>query len=115
MERGQRAWGRIDTWLRAHAPSTAAAVNPPADPAAIAAAEGAIGAKLPADLAASQRIEDGVLRETPFTRFALPYGYHPVPLAQSLKRWRSLVDILAGFEALAQAVKGDHVGDQHAA
>lgn len=54
------AWGRIEAWLQAHAPASAALLRPPAGDADIAAAEAAMGVELPATLAAWYRIHDGV-------------------------------------------------------
>ncbi|WP_143138675.1 SMI1/KNR4 family protein [Lentzea waywayandensis] len=45
-------WTRADAWLRSHAPELHAKFLPPATAADVAAAEEAIGAPLPADLAA---------------------------------------------------------------
>ena len=52
-------WGRIHTWLRTNAPAGYGDLRPGADEAAIREAEGAMGLKLPDDLAASYRIHDG--------------------------------------------------------
>jgi hypothetical protein len=60
VERLVAAWGRIEAWLQAHAPASAALLRPPAGDADIAAAEAAMGVKLPATLAAWYRIHDGV-------------------------------------------------------
>ncbi|RKN06995.1 SMI1/KNR4 family protein [Streptomyces radicis] len=53
------SWARIDAWLAAHAPASAARLNPGADPAALAAAERVLGIPLPADLAASLACHNG--------------------------------------------------------
>ncbi|WP_242882682.1 SMI1/KNR4 family protein [Actinomadura litoris] len=60
VERLVMAWGRIDTWLQAYAPVSAALLRPPADEAALVAAEQVMGVELPAGLAAWYRIHDGV-------------------------------------------------------
>ncbi|WP_019631198.1 SMI1/KNR4 family protein [Actinomadura atramentaria] len=60
VERLVAAWGRIESWLRAHAPASGALLRPPAGEADIAAAEAAMGVELPATLAAWYRIHDGV-------------------------------------------------------
>jgi len=44
------SWARIETWLARHAPRAFAALEPPAEPAAIAAAEEAVGQPFPASL-----------------------------------------------------------------
>ncbi|TDC74122.1 SMI1/KNR4 family protein [Streptomyces hainanensis] len=53
------SWARIDGWLAANAPASLARLRPGADPAALAAAEAALGMPLPADLAASLACHDG--------------------------------------------------------
>lgn len=45
------SWPRADAWLRSHAPQLHAEFLPPATAADLTAAEGTIGAPLPADLA----------------------------------------------------------------
>ncbi|WP_436772744.1 SMI1/KNR4 family protein [Yinghuangia sp. YIM S09857] len=54
------SWSRIDAWLSAHAPASLARLGPPADPAAVAAAEEVLGSALPAELAASLACHDGI-------------------------------------------------------
>ncbi|MEV8312377.1 SMI1/KNR4 family protein [Streptomyces flavidovirens] len=54
------AWERIEKWLHAHAPASAALLRPAASDADIAAAEAAMGVELPPVLAAWYRIHDGV-------------------------------------------------------
>lgn len=53
------SWARIDAWLGANAPAALAQLRPGAAPAALAAAERALGMALPADLAASLACHDG--------------------------------------------------------
>ncbi|EST38077.1 hypothetical protein N566_09415 [Streptomycetaceae bacterium MP113-05] len=53
------SWARIDAWLAANAPASMARLRPGAEPAALAAAEQALGMPLPADLAASLACHDG--------------------------------------------------------
>ncbi|MFG2357957.1 SMI1/KNR4 family protein [Streptomyces sp. NPDC048521] len=53
------SWARIDAWLAAHAPASLARLRPPAEPAALAAAEQVLGMQLPADLAASLACHNG--------------------------------------------------------
>ncbi|MFE9340627.1 SMI1/KNR4 family protein [Streptomyces sp. NPDC007063] len=60
VERLPAAWGRVEAWLRAHAPASAALLRPAASAADIATAEAAMGVEFPATLAAWYRIHDGV-------------------------------------------------------
>ncbi|UFQ15991.1 MULTISPECIES: SMI1/KNR4 family protein [Streptomyces] len=53
------SWTRIETWLARHAPRTFAALEPPADRSAIAAAEQAIGRPFPDALTESLLWHDG--------------------------------------------------------
>lgn len=55
------SWTRIENWLARNAPSTYAALAPPADPADIAATERVIGQPLPKPLAMSLSRHDGLL------------------------------------------------------
>jgi cell wall assembly regulator SMI1 len=52
-------WRDIETWLGAHAPDRLAELLPPADDAAIARLEDALGAPLPNDFVESLRVHDG--------------------------------------------------------
>jgi cell wall assembly regulator SMI1 len=53
------SWARIETWLTRHAPRAFAALEPPADPAAIAAAEETVGQPFPASLRESLSRHNG--------------------------------------------------------
>ncbi|MEU9554198.1 SMI1/KNR4 family protein [Streptomyces fumanus] len=53
------AWGRIDTWLAAHAPRTFAELSPPANPAAVERAQREMGLRFPRDLLDSLACHDG--------------------------------------------------------
>ncbi|MFJ5049798.1 SMI1/KNR4 family protein [Streptomyces sp. NPDC088719] len=54
------AWERIEKWLRAHAPASAALLRPAAGEADIAAVEEAIGVTFPPALRAWYRLHDGI-------------------------------------------------------
>jgi len=69
--RVDRAWARIETWLKAHAPVSAASLRPPADDEAIADAQRRVGVRLPAELVASLRRHDGVDQEDITRTFVL--------------------------------------------
>lgn len=59
IQRLARAWQRIDSWLTARAPATAALLRPGATDAQIAAVEDVIGVKFPPALRAWYKIHDG--------------------------------------------------------
>lgn len=54
------AWGRIEKWLRAHAPASAALLRSPASEDDLASAEESIGLSLPSTLRAWYRLHDGI-------------------------------------------------------
>lgn len=54
------AWGRVERWLRAHAPASAALLRAPASDAALASVEASIGLPLPPALRAWYKLHDGV-------------------------------------------------------
>ena len=54
------SWSAIDTWLRSHAPTTAAMLAPPAEPEQIAAAETTLGLTFHPELVESLRQHNGV-------------------------------------------------------
>jgi cell wall assembly regulator SMI1 len=85
------SWARIESWLDAHAPGTRATLNPPADPAALAAVEAAIGRRLPPDVASSLRCHDGAgPDEHARGRFMLLDGYIPLSTIGIVDQWRML-------------------------
>ncbi len=55
------SWGRIDGWLREHAPATYENLAGPADPAAIESAQVELGLRFPVDLTDSLLCHDGLL------------------------------------------------------
>ncbi|WP_460353841.1 SMI1/KNR4 family protein [Actinoallomurus acanthiterrae] len=83
----QSSWDRISTWLRAHSPTTAEAVNAPATDKAIEAAERAVGVPLPADLRAWYRAADGMDRYS-HPGALLPPRYASCPLEEALDTHR---------------------------
>lgn len=90
------SWARIESWLDAHAPGTRATLNPPADPAALATVEEAIGRPLPPDIAASLRCHDGAGPDG-YTRgrFTVLDGYIPLSATGIVKQWRMLGESLS--------------------
>ncbi|MEU2671599.1 hypothetical protein ABZ622_22585 [Streptomyces sp. NPDC007164] len=98
------AWGRTETWLRAHAPMSRATLRPPATPEQLAAAEQNTGRALPAGLKALWLLHDGT-HEMPahLATFEMMAGYQEtlaLPLPLKL-RW--LWDMGAGSELYPQA------------
>lgn len=79
----EAAWERIETWLAAHAPVTFDALAPPADPAAIAAAEQAIDPSFPEPLRRSLLRHDGT---TGHRTLVLP-NYRLLSAAEIADRW----------------------------
>ncbi|GAA4634253.1 hypothetical protein GCM10023196_075030 [Actinoallomurus vinaceus] len=83
------SWDRIITWLHAHAPTTAAAVNPPATDEAIDDAAWTVGVPLPADIRALYRAADGMW-DAPTAGCLIPpvYGLYPLEEALCFQRVR---------------------------
>ncbi|MFE9456170.1 SMI1/KNR4 family protein [Streptomyces californicus] len=81
------SWTRVENWLTEHAPSTYAALAPPADPADIAALERLIGRPLLRSLVASLRRHDGLL-----DRWCslLPGSYRPMSARETAAEWQLL-------------------------
>lgn len=77
--RVNQAWQRIEAWLAAHAPATAATLRPPATSEQIVKAQREVGVALPAELIASLLRHDGT--DHPPTGFTLPPFYAPVSAA----------------------------------
>ncbi|SFX80984.1 hypothetical protein [Streptomyces atratus] len=91
------AWGRIEKWLKAHAPMSHTALRPPATSGQLEAAEQETGFALPAELKALWLLHDGT-HEMPahLAAFGFMVGYQemlalPLPL-----RLRWLWDMGAG-------------------
>ncbi|MFB4277080.1 SMI1/KNR4 family protein [Nonomuraea sp. MTCD27] len=82
-------WRRIERWLARRAPRTYELLRPPADPAAIARAEAAIGARFPDDLRASLLRHDG----------GGSWGFGPAPFyaLMSVKAIRSDWKMMCGL------------------
>lgn len=75
--RVNRAWQRIETWLAANAPVSAASLRPPAGEESLSKTQRAIGVRLPAELIASLRRHNGV--DPADTRtFTFPIFMHPL-------------------------------------
>nr|WP_225953523.1 SMI1/KNR4 family protein [Kibdelosporangium phytohabitans] len=76
-DRVNRAWERIEKWLAANAPATAATLAPPADPALLAETQRQIGVPFPAELIAFLRRHDGAGTDMR-AGFTLPPFYQPM-------------------------------------
>ncbi|ROQ67830.1 hypothetical protein EDD93_2276 [Streptomyces sp. 840.1] len=84
------SWTRIENWLAAHAPTTHAALAPPAQSADIAAAERVIGRPLLKPLVMSLLRHDGM--RDPRCEL-LPGSYRPLSARETAAEWQ----LLTGF------------------
>jgi hypothetical protein len=80
-------WDRIERWLAAYAPATAAALAPPASPDQVVAAQRRMSTAFPPDLVASLRRHDGAGR---YADALLPPLHRPLPVAEIVDRWSML-------------------------
>ncbi|HWU07215.1 MAG TPA: SMI1/KNR4 family protein [Streptomyces sp.] len=78
------SWTRIEDWLSEHAPTTHAALAPPADPADIAATERVIGRPLLKPLVTSLLQHDGLLDQW---SSLLPGSYSFLSTRQTAAQW----------------------------
>jgi cell wall assembly regulator SMI1 len=80
---------RYASWLEAHAPGTAGAARPPASDAGIAAAEGELGAILPAPIRQLYRWHDGG-PDNPAEALWLrhDFGFLPIEAAREIRQMR---------------------------
>jgi cell wall assembly regulator SMI1 len=92
--RVNRAWDRIERWLRSHAPATLATLKPPASARQVRAAEAAMSVGFPADLVASLRRHDGARTTNLYTVFQLPPMYGLMSLDDLRRDWRSRCGII---------------------
>lgn len=86
------SWTAIETWLAEHATETLASLRPPADPAAVEAAERTIGVTFPADLRVSLARHDGAA-EGP-AALQLGGDYRLLRVDDIVERWRVATDAL---------------------
>jgi cell wall assembly regulator SMI1 len=98
------AWRRIETWLAAHAPADAAALQKPAAPARIDAVQRRMSVAFPPDLVASLRRHDGI---TDRGVFALPPFYLPQGLGEIVSDWRTSCSILTDQRANGEVQEGE--------
>jgi cell wall assembly regulator SMI1 len=92
--RVNRAWDRIERWLRAYAPATLATLNPPASARRVRAAEAEMSVGFPADLVASLRRHDGARTTNLYTVFQLPPMYGLMSLDDLRRDWRTRCGII---------------------
>lgn len=78
------AWSRIEAWLAAHAPASAAGLNPPASPEAIAAAERSLGVTFPDDVRAAYLRHDGQASDSPW----MLEGWEWLSLERIVDEWQ---------------------------
>ncbi|MBB5851415.1 SMI1/KNR4 family protein [Amycolatopsis umgeniensis] len=94
------AWDRVERWLRANAPTTAASLRPPATIQRITETQRQAGVALPAELVASLLRHDGVtgIGES----FSLPPFNHPASAETVASEAKSLCEVLksAGDESV---------------
>ncbi|MEU9874069.1 MULTISPECIES: SMI1/KNR4 family protein [unclassified Actinomadura] len=102
------SWDRILGWLTQHAPATLERIGPPAADADIAAAEEAVGARLPADLVAWWRLANGSASSWSHQRFDLLPGYCPFRIEHALDSrrvwWQVWHDQMIGEGLLTEEV-----------
>ncbi|WEH16554.1 SMI1/KNR4 family protein [Streptomyces sp. VNUA24] len=86
------SWYRMETWLAANAPYTYAKLAPPAEPAAITAAEKAIGLTFPDPLTESLLRHDGTNHAVLLPPFWMPLSTHDI-----LETWTMRTEIHASI------------------
>jgi cell wall assembly regulator SMI1 len=92
-DRVNRAWERIEKWLAANAPASAATLAPPASMEAISRMQQQIGVPVPAELIASLRRHDGAgtnMRDG----FTLPPFYIPMSAEGIISEAKMMCDVL---------------------
>ncbi|MFC3448928.1 SMI1/KNR4 family protein [Amycolatopsis speibonae] len=86
------AWDRVERWLKAKAPTTAATLRPPATIERIAQAQRQSGVAFPAELVASLLRHDGVSGIG--DSFALPPFHHPASAEGMESQAKVMCDVL---------------------
>jgi cell wall assembly regulator SMI1 len=93
-DRVNRAWERIEKWLAANAPASAATLAPPASMYDISHMQQQIGVPIPAELIASLRRHDGAGR-TLRNAFLLPPFYVPSSAYSITSEAKVMCEVLA--------------------
>ncbi|MEE6259507.1 DUF6461 domain-containing protein [Plantactinospora sonchi] len=91
-EQVPESWAAIEEWLGAHASGTYASLRPPADPAAVEAAQRTIGVTFPDALLASLARHDGT--DDGPDAFTLAGRYQLMRVEEIPDRWRMTTDAL---------------------
>ncbi|MEI5522360.1 SMI1/KNR4 family protein [Streptomyces brasiliscabiei] len=91
------SWSRIEAWLAENASGTFAKLAPPAEPAAIVAAEEAIGLAFPDSLTESLLRHDGTGHAVVLPPFWMPLSTHSI-----VEVWKMRTEIYASIFADAQ-------------
>jgi cell wall assembly regulator SMI1 len=99
------SWTRIENWLAEHAPTTYAALAPPADPADIAAAERVIGRPLLKPLVLSLLRHDGLLDRR---SWLLPGSYRPMRAREIAAEWKLFTGFHDKHAADEEGEEADH-------
>ncbi len=89
------AWDRIERWLKAKAPASAASLRPPATTAEVIETQKMIGVALPAELVASLLRHDGATGRG--DGFTLPPFYAPVSTANIATEAKTLCEALVSI------------------
>jgi cell wall assembly regulator SMI1 len=84
------SWRRISSWLARHAPTTAAAIRPPAGEAEAIGVGEAVGRRLPDDLLAWWGLMDGIGDADYRAGAPIPPFYMPLPVSDVRERYASL-------------------------
>jgi cell wall assembly regulator SMI1 len=92
-DRVNRAWDRIEKWLAANAPASAATLAPPASMEAIAKVQQQIGVPIPAELIAFLRRHDGAGTNMR-NGFTLPPFYIPMSAEGIISEAMMMCDVL---------------------
>jgi cell wall assembly regulator SMI1 len=94
------SWGRIETWLQAHAPAVRKSFRPGARKGAVEKLEAELGAKLPADFAELVRLHDGQKDDAEAGLFPVSdKGLGPLPsfrllsLTEARREWKMMKEL----------------------
>ncbi len=96
----KNTWKKIERHLASADPDAHEALRPPADAGALEDAAKALGATLPEELRASLGLHDGMAGEDLFEL------WRPLPAAEIVEQWRSLIHLL-------EAGEFDECGTEH--